>query len=100
MKIARQSRLSLYAVAQAYFVAVTDRYSEQATTLEKGHGRIDERAVLTILRLAAQLKFPYLAQVFPITRKNEEVKTSKQSEQTIYGSPCCPWKHLERRTYW
>lgn len=81
---------SLYAAAQAYFAAGTDQYGEQATSLEKGHGRIDEREILTSFRLAAQLEFPYLAQVFRITRKSEEVKTGKQSEQTIYGITSLP----------
>lgn len=86
----RANQGSLYAAAQAYFAAGTDKYGEQATSAEKGHGRIDERAILTSFRLAAQLEFPYLAQVFRITRKSEAVKTGKQSEQTIYGITSLP----------
>lgn len=46
---------------------------------------MDEREILTSFRIAGQIEFPYLEQVFRITRKSEEVKTGKRSEQTIYG---------------
>ena len=40
---------------------------------------------MTSFRLAGQIEFPYLEQVFSIKRQAEEVKTGKRSEQTIYG---------------
>ena len=43
------------------------------------------REILTSFRIAGSLEFPYLEQVFRITRKSEQVKTGKISEQTIYG---------------
>lgn len=86
----RANQDSIYRAAQAHFAHGTDKYGEQATSLEKGHGRIDEREILTSFRLAAAFDFPYLAQVFQITRKSEEVKTGKQSEQTIYGMTSLP----------
>jgi predicted transposase YbfD/YdcC len=86
----RANQGTMYAAAHAYFAAGTDKYGEQATSLEKGHGRIDEREIVTSFRLAAQCEFPYLTQVFRIRRKSEEVKTGKQSEQTIYGITSLP----------
>ena len=81
----RANQGGLYHAAVAHFVAGGDRYQERAYQLEKGHGRIDERELVTSFRLAGQLDFPYLEQVFRLTRKSEEVKSGKVSEQTMYG---------------
>ena len=81
----RANQGGLYHAAVAHFAAGTDTYLDRAHTLEKGHGRIDERELVTSFRLAGQLDFPSLEQVFRITRKSEEVKSGKVSEQTMYG---------------
>lgn len=81
----RANQGGLYQAAVAHFAAGTDRYLDRAQSLEKGHGRIDERELVTSFRLAGSLEFPYLEQVFRVTRKSEEVKSGKVSEQTIYG---------------
>ena len=81
----RANQGGLYRAAVAHFAAGTDRYLERATSVEKGHGRLDEREVVTSFRLAAQLEFPYLEQVFRVTRKSLEIKTGKVREQTTYG---------------
>ncbi len=75
----------MYQRAVAHFEQMSDQYLEQASSLEKGHGRIDQREILTSFRIAGSLKFPYLEQVFRITRKSEQVKTGKISKQTVYG---------------
>jgi len=58
--------------------------------LEKEHGRIEEREILSSFRLAGKIEFPYLAQVFRIVRKSEEVKTGQRSKQTIYAITSLP----------
>ena len=81
----RANQGGLYHAAVAHFAAGTDPYLDRAHSIEKGHGRIDERELVTSFRLAGRLEFPYLEQVFRITRKSAEVKSGKVSEQTIYG---------------
>lgn len=41
--------------------------------------------MLSSFRLAGEIDFPYLEQVFRMEKKSIEVKTGKHSEQTIYG---------------
>lgn len=72
-------------MAVAHFEKSDDKYLTQAVSLEKGHGRIDEREILSSFRIAGKIEFPFLEQVFRVTRKSEVVKTGKISEQTIYG---------------
>ncbi|MGI8542270.1 MAG: ISAs1 family transposase [Aridibacter sp.] len=81
----RANQGKIYELAKQHFEELSDRYLERASSLEKGHGRIDEPEILTSFRLAGQIEFPYLEQVFRITRWSKEVKTGKRREQTIYG---------------
>lgn len=81
----RVNQGSIYELAKTHFEKLEDKYIDRARSLEKGHGRIDEREILTSFRVAGQMEFPYLEQVFRITRWSEEVKTGKQTEQTLYG---------------
>lgn len=81
----RANQGNIYELAKEHFEKLEDRYIGRATSLEKGDGRIDEREILTSFRVAGEIDFPYLEQVFRIRRRSEEVKTGKLSEQTIYG---------------
>lgn len=80
----------LHQLAQAYFAQVSDKYGDSARSVEKGHGRIDEREIRTSFRVAAQPEFPYVEQVFRSTRHSEVVKTGKRSEHRIYGITLLP----------
>ncbi len=77
-------------MAKKHFEKRAGKYALQAVSLEKGHGRIDEREILTSFRIAGEIEFPYLEQVFRITRKSDEVKTGKRSKQTMYGITSLP----------
>ena len=81
----RANQGKMYQLAVAHFEKLDDKYLGQARSLEKGHGRIDEREILSSFRIVGSLEFPYLEQVFRITRRSEEVKTGKVSKQMIYG---------------
>lgn len=81
----RANQGSIYQKAKDHFEKMTDKYMDKKTDLDKGHGRIEERIMLSSFRLAGEIEFPYLEQVFRIEKKSIEVKTGKQSEQTIYG---------------
>jgi predicted transposase YbfD/YdcC len=86
----RANQGSIYEMAKNHFAEMDDKYQARASSLDKGHGRIEEREILTSFRLAHKIEFPYLAQVFRIVRKSEEVKTGKRSEQMIYGITSLP----------
>jgi predicted transposase YbfD/YdcC len=86
----RANQGKMYELAKEHFEKMTDQYLDRASSLEKGHGRIDERKILTSFRLSGRIEFPYLEQVFRIRRKSDQVKTGKQSEQTIYGITSLP----------
>jgi predicted transposase YbfD/YdcC len=86
----RANQGRIYELARAHFETPLDQYLARARSLEKGHGRIEERVILSSFRLAGKIAFPYLEQVFRITRKSLQVKTGKQSEQTIYGITSLP----------
>ena len=80
----RANQGNIYKLAVAHFEKSDDKYLTQAVSLEKGHGRIDERQILSSFRIAGKIEFPSLEQVFRVTRKSEVVKTGKISEQTVY----------------
>lgn len=81
----RANQGNIYNLAVEYFENLEDKYLGRAGSLEKGHGRIDERKILTSFRIASKVEFPFVAQMFRVTRRSEEVKTGKVSTQTIYG---------------
>jgi predicted transposase YbfD/YdcC len=86
----RANQGKIYESAKKHFAEQTDKYLSKAVSVEKGHGRIDEREILTSFRLAGEIEFPHLQQVFKITRQSEAVKTGKRSTQTIYGITSLP----------
>ncbi len=56
-----------------------------ARSLDKGHGRLEERVLTSSSRLADQVEWPYLAQVFTIRSDRLECQTQKRSLKTHYG---------------
>lgn len=81
----RANQGGIYESAVEHFRKAEERYLQRAKSVEKGHGRIEEREIETSFRVAAKIDFPYLEQVFRISRKSLEVKTGKQTEQEIYA---------------
>lgn len=86
----RANQGKMYELAKEHFENRADKYLGESYDLDKGHGRIEERKIQTSFRIAGEIEFPYLEQVFRIEKKSIEVKTSKQSEQTIYGITSLP----------
>ena len=86
----RANQGKIYELAKTHFEQKTDKYLSRATSLEKGHGRVDEREILTSFRIVGEIEFPHLQQVFRITRQSEAIKTGKRSNQTIYGITSLP----------
>jgi predicted transposase YbfD/YdcC len=81
----RANQGNIYKLAVEHFEKLEDKYLGKASSLEKGHGRLDEREILTSFRIAGSIEFPFVAQVFRITRRSEEIKSGKVSNQMIYG---------------
>lgn len=86
----RANQGKMYELAKKHFEKLEDKYLGKAGSLDKGHGRLEEREILTSFRLTGEIEFPYLEQVFRIRRQSEQVKTGNRSEQTIYGIPSLP----------
>jgi len=86
----RANQGKIYELAKLHFSNKADKYLGKTSDIDKGHGRIEEREILTSFRIAGEIEFPYLEQVFRIRKKSTEVKTGKQSEQTIYGITSLP----------
>lgn len=57
----------------------------RAKSLDKGHGRIEERTLSCSSRLADQIAWPSVSQVFCLSREALECRTQKRSCQTCYG---------------
>ena len=58
---------------------------QQAETIGKEHGRLEQRRITTSSLLAGRGDWPGLAQVFRIDREVEEVTTGKKHSETVYG---------------
>ncbi len=86
----RANQGKIYELAKAHFEKKGDKYFGKTSEIDKGHGRIEEREILTSFRIAGEIEFPYLEQVFRIRKKSIQVKTGKQSEQMIYGITSLP----------
>jgi len=57
----------------------------QHSTLDKGHGRIEERTIRTTTALNGFLNFPHVGQAFLIERHVFFTKTGKQRTDYAYG---------------
>ena len=57
----------------------------RAETIEKGHGRIEERRLVATSLLKGYLQWPWLEQVFKIEREIEEISTGKKRSEVSYG---------------
>ena len=63
-----------------------DRYPEiirEFSSLEKGHGRIEERKISVIATDNAELNFEGVKQVAKLVRKREVIKSGVVSEETV-----------------
>ncbi|MBC8503763.1 MAG: ISAs1 family transposase [Anaerolineales bacterium] len=80
---------------------------ESATTVNKGHGRIEKRAITVSSQLKDFFDWPYLEQVFKLERRFIRTKTGEVQEHIVYGftslsrEAVSPKKLLNMvRSYW
>jgi predicted transposase YbfD/YdcC len=80
---------------------------ESATTISKGHGRIEKRTITVSSQLKDFLAWPYLEQVFKLERQFTFSRTGKTQAYIVYGitsmnrDEITPGKLLQMtRSYW
>ena len=62
-----------------------EAFPPQHTTLDKAHGRLEERRLWASSELQGYLDFPYAAQVYCLQRETTELSTGKFRSETVYG---------------
>jgi predicted transposase YbfD/YdcC len=65
--------------------ACTQLNFQTAKTVDKGHGRLEERTITTSTMLKDYLDWPFVQQVFKIERFLTHSKTGKEHRETQYG---------------
>jgi len=80
---------------------------ESATTVDKGHGRIEKRTITVSSQLKDFFDWPYLEQVFKLERRFIRTKTGEVQEHIVYGftslsrDAVSPVRLMEMiRSYW
>lgn len=63
---------------------------DKAHSLDKGHGRIEERVLSSSARCADLIEWPYLSQVFVIRNDRFDCRTQKRSVQRVYAITSLP----------
>lgn len=58
---------------------------QRSETIEKGHGRIEQRRIVASSMMKGYLEWPGLEQVFKIEREVEEISTGKKRSEVSYG---------------
>jgi predicted transposase YbfD/YdcC len=56
-----------------------------AQSVEKGHGRIEQRTITVSSELKGYLNWPYAEQVFKLERHTQRVKEGKITQDLVYG---------------
>jgi len=67
---------------------ITDLHT--ATTVDKGHGRIETRRLTVSSLLAESSDWPHLAQVFQLERQVRRIKTGARYTEVVYGVTSLP----------
>jgi hypothetical protein len=65
-------------------------FPPQATTTDKGHGRLEIRRLWASPALNAYLDFPHVGQVFWLEREVTELATGTAHRETVYGVTSLP----------
>lgn len=59
-------------------------FPPERTQVEKGHGRLEERALVACAVAGAQVSFPFVRQVARVDRRREDLKTGKVGTETVW----------------
>lgn len=63
---------------------------QTATTVNKGHGRLETRCLTVSRLLAESSNWPHLAQVFRLERTVQRIKTGESYTEVVYGVTSLP----------
>ena len=80
----KENQPQLYGDIAAYFASPPPGVLK-AQTLEKGHGRIEQRRLQASSGLNDYLDWPHVQQVFRVDRRTERVKTGVVTHEMAYG---------------
>ena len=58
---------------------------QEAVSLDKAHGRLEQRRLTSSAMLAGEVAWPHLEQVFKIEREIEQLSTGKRHSEVSYG---------------
>jgi hypothetical protein len=64
---------------------VGQRDLRPARTVEKGHGRLEQRTLTASTDLKDYLDWPYVEQVFKLERRSERITDGKVLHEVVYG---------------
>jgi predicted transposase YbfD/YdcC len=82
----REALVSLFEIEEGRTsLKVMNNDLRRAETIEKGHGRLEQRRVTTSSILAGRIDWPYLQQVMKIEREVEELSTGRKRSETVYA---------------
>jgi predicted transposase YbfD/YdcC len=71
---------------------------QQAETADRGHGRVERRALISGTALLGYLDWPGHAQVFALTRTRTLVRTGRTSTETVHGVTSLPRERADAGT--
>ena len=60
-----------------------------ATTIDKGHGRLERRTLTLMVDVEQFLNWPGVRQVFKLERYTQQLTTGKETTEVIYGLTSC-----------
>lgn len=87
----KENQEKLHQQLADFFAAATPPLAvDVATSIDKGHGRIEERVLWASSRFADQLEWPYLSQVFALRREVTDCRTQLTSCHLVYGITSLP----------
>jgi len=63
----------------------TPKVLHSASTLEKGHGRLERRTLTVSCELKGYVDWPYAEQVFQLEREFKQLNTGQLTREVVYG---------------
>ena len=92
--LVKDNQPTLHQQLQAHFAAAaaapaTADYA-RAQTVDKGHGRVEQRTLTASSQPSQTLDWPYLGQVFPLERQVYVCRTGQARSETVYGLSSLP----------
>jgi predicted transposase YbfD/YdcC len=92
--IVKDNQPTLHQQLQAHFAAATQAREQAdyatAQTLDKGHGRVEQRTLTASSQPSQTLDWPYLGQAFQLARQVYVCRSGQERSETVYGLTSLP----------